>query len=961
MNTMPYAGKATQSKYQWMRFTTVQSHTVPSFDPSSPAKSADMYPAAFVDPADPYKSHEWLFQKENDGGIICYDTRTCTCHNEGQQCGCITPNPVCNGFVTSINAGGPFGDGGPGKKPWYSLPSAATVNGEVGGGSSRHDPCPTYVDQVPGPGRDHPCHDIEKSCPNMHCYCGGLTIGNVDLYGLGKPEDQENYQDTNVAGVLIPAGESDCNSKFCAGAKYVSEISDECFKPSNYATYDTPQKIYSTPSTVYVPRIENTPSALEAGDPYNPKDPTKYDVAIAETTGDLYNASNGSGSFVAGKGSLLYFPPLYDSNFMPWFTSFTNKVGSTYVKTGGSWDESPTLPQCATYLVSILAYASIVPRYMMLQAFNLYGVSADTASITKGTFQNPIFAILQPNTLEGAISDIKKFGDYLGITFETQRRQGIFKTLQDITTSLFYGTGGKSFIRPVQLSDQADKGIGMGLEITIPTDIAVNWGITSNKLSDEAVKGLQYFFGETQNGVLTTDFVLDGGPTYYQLVYSYTNGAETLKLTHTDQSPPAGYSQTFPSDAKNIPNFTFNLATTFTLAIRNPSIVVLGYIMKYGGGVAQDAICGSGDTGAQTLERLQTVPVACLGDMAEYEKVSLQEKLKDYCSEENSDASKYPRSTGLDDFMVTGNNPVCVCYNSYIGPPQDRNPDTTSRISLCFARACAEGLGQVDVRDVFDLSNTDCQSECATLKGWFGDSLYSVNPDELDTGRVKLLCNFTPMSQVKELYNTTATPLILTLGVTICIAAYTLIVVFKGNKKIGAIVLASFLILFVGLGGILLARKDTECEKRSTDPGKRKQDCPTRMGLRLPEIMCKPALDHCECGWTDIGNTECPIGCECKGTGCQPLVSTPVTYYRQRSKGMIALYVCASVISLVFLMVLNLKYNRESNKATIVLSVVAFGGIVTGLMFAVAGRKRPKSIFGCSPPSPSPSPSPSRK
>jgi hypothetical protein len=182
-----------------------------------------------------------------------------------------------------------------------------------------------------------------------------------------------------------------------------------------------------------------------------------------------------------------------------------------------------------------------------------------------------------------------------------------------------------------------------------------------------------------------------------------------------------------------------------------------------------------------------------------------------------------------------------------------------------------------------------------------------------------------------------------------------LIVDFKGNKKIGTIVLASFLILFVGLGGILLARKDTECENRSCDPEKRKQDCSTRIGLRLPEVMCKPALDHCECGWTEIGNIECPIGCECKGTGCKPLLSTPVTYYRQTSKGLIVSYVCALVVSLVFLMVLNIKYAKEGNKATIVLSVVAFGGIVTGLICAVVGRKRPKAIFGCSPPSPSPS------
>ena len=70
MNTMPYASDKTQSKYQWMRFTSVQNHTVPSFDPSAPAKSADMYPAAYVDPGDPYQSHEWLLRPENDGGII---------------------------------------------------------------------------------------------------------------------------------------------------------------------------------------------------------------------------------------------------------------------------------------------------------------------------------------------------------------------------------------------------------------------------------------------------------------------------------------------------------------------------------------------------------------------------------------------------------------------------------------------------------------------------------------------------------------------------------------------------------------------------------------------------------------------------------------------------------------------------------------------------------------------------
>lgn len=92
----------------------------------------------------------------------------------------------------------------------------------------------------------------------------------------------------------------------------------------------------------------------------------------------------------------------------------------------------------------------------------------------------------------------------------------------------------------------------------------------------------------------------------------------------------------------------------------------------------------------------------------------------------------------------------------------------------------------------------------------------------------------------------------------------------------------------------------------------------------------------------------CPMGCECKGTGCNPLVSTPVTYYRQKSKSLIIFYVCALVISFGFLMVLNIKYTKR-NIPTIALSVLALGGILTGLIFAAVGRRKPKAIFGCSP------------
>ena len=940
----------TEPKYQWMQFRTVKSYDIPPFDTTN--LNSDVYPASFVSLNDPTSDWAWLHDKDRDGGLICMDP-----HDDDGLCppwssgSCQTPTSYCNSFVTGINAAGQQGATGPGKKPWYSDPTASNAPGNSK--TDSRGACKSYntTHSVGTAGSGAPICDNKKTqCTAMHFYCGGLTMGEVDLYGIGKLSDSP--PDTNLAGILIAQGSNSCQSGFCAGAKYVSAINDDCFNPSNYGAYDTVRTIYGIPNSVTIAGIDNNPSAIDPSESYTHRDPSDYRLGVAETTSDLYNAGNGRGTLVAGVGNLLYFPPLYDSNFTAWFTSFTST--DTFVQTRGAIQDSPKLPRFVTYLMPILAYASIIPRYMMFQAFDLYGAHADTESTMKATFQNPIFPILEPNTLTEAISMVKKFGDGLASTFEAQGRRSIYESLESIVTGLFYGSGSNAFIKPLQLSEQADKGIPMGLQITIPTDIAVNWGVTTSSLNSQALDGLQKFFGEDPNKAPCTTYEFSGRPTYHQLVYSLSNDSETVKPKDA-LTLPSNYFQTFASDATTI-DYTFNLATTFTVALRDPSLMVLAYVMSYGGPVAQTTICNSGTS---TLENLQAIPAACIEEMANTQPQLLYKKITDYCMEKSNDASLYPRSTGIDQVMISANNPVCVCYNSYIGPPQDKG-STASRMSLCFARACAEGLGSIDVRRVEGLTDTDCKTECATLKGWFGDSLYSVNPDELDIGRVKSLCNFTPMSQVKELYNANAAPLVLTLGVTICIVAYTLIVVFKRNKKIGAIVLASLLVLFVGLGGILLARKNTECEHRSTDPKKRKQDCSTRIGLRLPEVMCKPALDHCECGWSEVGSVECPTGCECKGTGCNPLVSTPVTYYRQNSKGMIVFYVCALVISLGFLMVLNIKYTK-GDKATIVLSVLTLGGILTGLIFAAVGRKRPKTIFGCSPPSPSPSPFPTRK
>lgn len=928
----------TEPKYQWMQFRTVKAYDIPPFDTTN--LNSDVYPGSYTAINTPTKSHEWLFDKANDGGMICDNVVPMKMCEPGASGSCSVRPAICNAFVTGISAGGPQGVDGPGKKPWYSNP----VSGQKVGNTtvSKRRQCDSYewvkaYSDNPFPS----CETEETSCNVTHFYCGGLTVGEVDLYGIGKLSEQESPQDTNVAGILVAESSNSCQSGFCAGAKYVSVINDDCFNPSNYGAYDTVRSIYGIPNSVTIAGIDNNPSAIGTTESYTHKDPNDYVLAVAETTSDLYNAGNGRGTLVAGVGNLLYFPPLYDSNFTAWFTSFTST--GTFIQTRGAIQDSPKLPRFVTYIMPILAYASIIPRYMMFQAFDLHGVHADRQSMMQATFQNAIFPILEQNTLTDAINTVKKWGDSLAVTFETQGRRHIYESLKPLITGLFYGSGVNMFIKPVQLSGMADKGIPIGLQITVPTDIADNWGVTNSGINAQAVRALQKFFGEDPNKAPYTTFEFYGTPQYHTLMYTLSEGSETVSIPSSSTRPPSSYSQTFASDAKTI-DFNFNLATTFTLAIQNPSLMMLAYIITYGGPVAQSSICGSGTT---TLQNLQAIPAACMQDMALSQPQLLSQSLDTYCSDENNDASLYPRSTGLDQVMVSANNPVCVCYNSYIGPPQDRG-STDSRISLCFARACAEGLGKVDIRQVENLSDVDCKTECATLKGWFGDSLYSVNPDELDIGRVKSICKFTPMSQVKELYNTNAIPLVLTLGVTMCVVAYTLIVIFKRNKKIGAIVLVSFLVLFVGLGGILLARKDTLCEHRSTDPEKRKQDCLTRIGIKLPEVMCKPALDHCECGWTEAGQMECPMGCECKGTGCNPLVSTPVAYYRQKSKSLIIFYVCALVISFGFLMILNIKYTKR-DIPTIALSVLALGVILTGLIFAAVGRRKPKTIFGCSP------------
>ena len=182
-----------------MQFRTVKAYNIPSFDTAN----SDVYPASFVPLGDPTRDWAWLHDKGRDGGLICMHP-----HND-QGCsdgggGCSTPVSYCNSFITSINAAGQQGTGGPGSKPWYSNPAAANAPGNTE--TDSRGVCGSWTEATSGgpfPGGGCCiCHYDNVTCKAMHFYCGGLTMGEVDLYGIGKLSERESPQDTRFYSCL---------------------------------------------------------------------------------------------------------------------------------------------------------------------------------------------------------------------------------------------------------------------------------------------------------------------------------------------------------------------------------------------------------------------------------------------------------------------------------------------------------------------------------------------------------------------------------------------------------------------------------------------------------------------------------------------------------------------------------------------------------------------------------------
>lgn len=838
--------------------------------------------------------------------------------NAGKQCGkpydanCVGGdghcNPdapwVCNGNVAAINASR---DPSFAKttKPWYAL-------GVLGDQWTTDDSgCSMYKSSCTSStiyGGD--CFCDEERCPLYHRNCGGQVVGDFKINGIvGDVESTDTHAPHNYTAIISQNGintSASCGSKglndICIGGMFVSDITDDatfdCF--SFYENASNSKRVVLTlPDSISQKQLDNTPNAVDPAKPYNP--PATQRLTLAETVNDLYSTT-GSG-YSAGFGNVLYTPPVDVNSYTSWIQGFSGTKILLDTASGGAGPEIPTSFISAITTIQCLTGAA---RLMAINAFNYFG-SWDRRNFK---MTDPTLNILSTE-LTDAIGEYSKLRDGLFTTmFQTQNRSDFYQSLKKVSDDLFFGqSSGSLFVDPVVCTGGV-KNATICLNITVPTDIALSF--LSEDRTDlnhtNLQNALNAFFGEgTIDG---TDYPQSeyaySGITHKTATYTNTNGVESIVISGSS----ATIADKNSIDVSNATSFSFYIVSTLQVAVTNPSKMLLAYAFHWNPLIAA-VYC----TNPDAIQAGKT-PIVCFNKVIQEEPQKALDIIQTSCKSDDESISNRFYANGYD-YIVGPKSSECLCYHSRLGPvTTDGNA-----ASMCFSNECE--IDGKSIRSMFGLTDDICKNECPTVTGWFGDELVdpgTLNPAELDDGRLSSLCNFKPVLKTDKFNTKSVFPVI---ALVLLIISITVVIVI--NKPTSTIIISVVFAIFVSgliVGGLgwLSGAGLTECVppyNAYSAPNPPNVTCQNSLGWTLPSFLCKAPVVGCEC--TPSGG--CSDKCVCKSGTCIPLdgKKRDTTTIKIRHMTLIIYYTIIAILALNISAFMWYKQTKNTNAFLILL------------------------------------------
>lgn len=891
------------------------------------------------------------------GGLLC-ESGSCSapaddkwiCNN---QIACINASRVANNFNAT--------------KPWYA-PGAASDSWSDGvpdlGSCESVD---TDCKQIPGPSVGCGCSG-KMTCPTYKKNCGGTVVGSVGIQGMwGYTTTPKDQADNSYAAVLSPNGtvqQKNCNGgsgdDTCFGAKFVQDVTlATCYDPATFyagaatipsATIKASPR-YTYPDNVTILELDNTPGSITKGTTSSaPTDGTSYKLAVAETPTGLFQT--GTSAYVPGVGNVLYTPPVDLCMFTNWLGGLNGTPATPIRLDIGGPPSGPVIPDVLVRAYTFVLAMTMGARFMAINAFNYFG-SWDVNNVCReglqpGGFADPNMDLLSDVDLPAAIEFYQTKSDsYFKLVFQTSGRSDLYNQIKAQTDIDFFAPhGSRLFMSPTVCTSGGHDAIC--LTLTLPTDIAMSFLGPDGQLGDNHQTALNAFFGE--GNILGTTYPTSvytlNSVVHYGCTYTNNAGAESFVASGTAGTTVPNTDATIDMTtflATGSCSFTFNYRTQLIISVTKFSKMTLAYCLKWDvNGAVRTRLCNAGGG----LSDIPWLPVACLAALSVSDPQAIAHDIVRYCTvDDSTPSSRYFDSAS--DVILGDGSPQCQCYLSRLGP--ETGPPT-NHTSICFSEACSAGGG--DTRLALGYDDETCKKMCPTIKGWFNNKLVppsSLNPADLDEGRLQSLCGYAPVFDVK-LFNVKS--LLPTCAFAVALTAITYgIMSHRGSKKAGlSAVFAAFIgvVVVVGLG-ILSAASLTGCTppyNPDRAPDLPLVECRGRFGIKLPEFLCSKIEVGCE---AIPGGPSCPIGCTNHSGTCSPDDGStrPTHTVRKRYMSLVIYY---SIIAVL----LAISYFATKSKLVIIALLFVVGMIIREAI----GREMTTWAAPCGqviPSSPSPS------
>lgn len=290
------------------------------------------------------------------------------------------------------------------------------------------------------------------------------------------------------------------------------------------------------------------------------------------------------------------------------------------------------------------------------------------------------------------------------------------------------------------------------------------------------------------------------------------------------------------------------------------------------------------------------LPVSCYNADCLDQKVCITD-IQKYCPITYVPPPFETRTT-TDNYLVSNNFADCYCYTSALAPISNPSPGNIG--AMCFDKFCSPQF-----RQEFDLNDAKCKTTCEEVYKWMTGTGadQSQNASHMDWQRFEQICG----KQFRPYTPATLNTGILVSGITATLLIGVMVFALAQHKSWPAartwsriLMVSVFLMAVTGF----LAR-DFAGLSNCNDTKPPSFQCTSRITKRpIPKQFCNYVL-NCEC----LRDEDCPNGCLCASTSCQPQSGTRgFTTVQLQNRPML---IISGVLAGLFALALFLLYREE--------------------------------------------------